>query len=586
MPDHFYGPDRNSAEIFLASGTAILVEYGELLCQLEMSQSRGSVCFGDPADLREKAGRKEKGVIQCLRERPKAGMRRFVTLKGEEEPDPRACRLVAYLAARMVLSGMDSVGIMQVAQGISPSGTPAEILSNRTFVAAMGVQGVVECGRVDGLWHPTVRLSGNVMVILLGGAKCIPVANQEVFRELEADRNWRLDHPESKPKPRKRSAARSGVAGFVESIPVATPKEICRGLEARGYVGQEAARRAVALAAYRHVMRLRQIHLKGVPREDLSGGGPSILAYGPTGSGKSFAMRLLFEDDLLLPTVILDATSYSETGYIGREVSSMPTALLLKADGKAEVAQCGVIVVDEADKLAEDGTGGATRVSRQGVQRSLLKLMDPGTVEIPADLNGYHYRRRMVPFRTHDLMWVACGAFSGLQSSGASTGRIGFSGEPCGHTGDRDASLSASDFQKYGLLPELVGRFAQWVRFDPLSKEQLAGILRHNAVEQRRRELRSHGVSLEVENAAIELIVEKAMARGTGARGIEAELTEALEEASFEAYSDGRAKGITVSARIGELTWDVSFRRAKKADAPMTVEELNEKVEDLAVNAG
>jgi hypothetical protein len=171
-----------------------------------------------------------------------------------------------------------------------------------------------------------------------------------------------------------------------------------------------------------------------------------------------------------------------------------------------------------------------------------------------------------------------------LRSAAASTGRIGFSDELCRDTGGRDASLTASDFEKFGLLPELVGRFSRWVRFDKLSKEQMAGILRKNTIEQHARELRAHGVSLSVEDSAVDLLVTRALDRGIGARGLEGELSGAIEEASFEAYSEpGRKRRIVVKASGGKIGWDLSL--APKKGGRMTTEDLKGMVETLAGEA-
>ena len=124
MPNQPYGPDRDRTEIFLESGASILVELGTLLCDLETAQARGLRSV-DAADLRERIARKQKTVGGFFKDRPKAAMRKFVTLGSGKEVDPRACRLVGYLAARMIVNGMDAVGIMQVAQGISLTGSPA-----------------------------------------------------------------------------------------------------------------------------------------------------------------------------------------------------------------------------------------------------------------------------------------------------------------------------------------------------------------------------------------------------------------------------------------------------------------------------
>jgi ATP-dependent Clp protease ATP-binding subunit ClpX len=355
------------------------------------------------------------------------------------------------------------------------------------------------------------------------------------------------------------------VARFVDSVPALTPREMFDQLEALGYKSQEEARRAVCLHAYRHLRRIKQIHVGRVERPLLPPK-TNVLMMGPTGCGKTFMVELLFREVLRLPTIIIDITGFTETGYVGRDVITILTSLIKAAGDDPGRASVGVVCVDEFDKLASsqnvarfEGQGTTKDVAGYGVQKELLKLLSSSVVEVPLEYNNTYYSSH-VRMLTDDVMFIACGAFSGFKGLvSADRPRIGYSPGAAGAAIDDVAyELEAGEigdianFQNYGFLPELIARFSRVVALGPLRRETLRSILVDNTLPRYVAEFRSEGLVLKMEDAVVDRIVERATERRVGARGLEMELGRVLEQAAFENFGRGAGE-VRVQVRDGKI---------------------------------
>lgn len=336
--------------------------------------------------------------------------------------------------------------------------------------------------------------------------------------------------PAAPPKPRLPS-----VRDRVSRLVLLTPREIDKRLEALGYRGQEEARRATSVLAFRHLRRLQRLHVEGVPAETLPPR-DNLLLVGPTGCGKTLLVEQLFREVLEVPTVIVDITGFSETGYVGSDVATILTRLVAAAGGDPAWAACGVACLGEFDKLASSassarfaGAGTTKDVSGFGVQRSLLSLLSGARAAYPAVAEPGAEPNRLMDLA--GLIFIACGAFSGLSPSGGRAGIAGFSGAPPAPR-DLDVSADTSAFERYGIIPELMGRFSRVVPFEPLGRADLRSIA-DGLVATYAADMASDGLTLLVGRTQLENLVERALRRGTGARGLRAEFHREIVEAQY-----------------------------------------------------
>src|SRR5262245_4900226 len=341
---------------------------------------------------------------------------------------------------------------------------------------------------------------------------------------------------------------------FVRELPVIPPKRIFARLAELGYHGQEEARRAVSLMAYRHIKRVKRIYLDGAKREQVLPKS-NYLLIGPTGCGKTHLIELLFQNIIKIPTVIVDITTYSETGYVGQDPNTIITRLLHAADDNPLLASIGIICLDEFDKIASGqnnaifaGAGTTKDVTGMGVQRELLKMFEAGEVVVPLELTHSTYGDHIV-MSTADIAFIAAGAFSGFQQVARRRGaidRIGFGRRKAGAAASDAIAVSLTteeveniaNFQAYGFLPELMARFTRVVPFRALDKGTLKDILRTNVIERLQREFEDEGFKLVVTEAALDFVVGESLKRETGARGLAAILTRYLEDAAFDTFAE------------------------------------------------
>jgi ATP-dependent Clp protease ATP-binding subunit ClpX len=352
---------------------------------------------------------------------------------------------------------------------------------------------------------------------------------------------------------------------FVRELPDLTPRQMFELLEEHGYRGQGTARRGLCLMAYRHVRRVKRIYLDGTERNEVPKK-TNYLLVGPTGCGKTYLIELLFGKILKLPTALVDITTYSETGYVGQDPCTILTRLLHAADDNPMLASIGIVCLDEFDKVASGqnnaifaGAGTTKDVTGMGVQRELLKMLESSEVVVPLELTHSTYGDHVV-LSTGDIAFVAAGAFSGFQQVAHRRGNrdnIGFGRDGALRAVDLEAIAvnftaeeveSIANFQAYGFLPELIARFTRVVPFAPLNKQTLIEILQVDVIERMTHEFEHEGFELRVSGPVLDHVVDEALRRETGARGLASTLTRHLEEVAFDAF--GETTGGVVHVRM------------------------------------
>ncbi len=337
-----------------------------------------------------------------------------------------------------------------------------------------------------------------------------------------------------------------------------TPRQIYQHLE-QYVVGQERAKRALAVAVYNHYKRIEHKHRFA----DVELGKSNVLLIGPTGSGKTLLAQTLARL-LDVPFCIADATALTEAGYVGEDVESILTRLIHAAGGDVSRAQRGIVYIDEIDKIARksaDNPSITRDVSGEGVQQALLKIVEGSLVHVPPDGGRKHPQAEMLQIDTSDILFIAGGAFDGLSQIVAdrvgARRQIGLPNvrvqqpEQARADGNLLSHVTTRDLLKYGFIPELVGRFSTIVALDPLDHRALMDVLtrpRNAIITQYQRLLSLDGVDLVFTQDALHTAADEALRLGTGARGLRSVIERALMDVMYEAPSRRDIQRVVVDA--------------------------------------